>query len=227
VKICVICGFLYLYYLWFQAGKGGLIMKESGKRGQNKRDIILEAAVQVFASKGYHNARMEEIATVAGIGKGTIYEYFNSKLQLFQEMLESSLDVYYNHLDANRKGQISFEERMSLVFKAHVTFCREQKDLTRILFWDTEIIDEELKDWFNQIRKKKEERVTELVEEGIARGELRAVDSRLLTNIIIGSLGSVWVPITLENWEVDPDVLAAEMIDMLMYGVKAKDNCKS
>ena len=41
----------------------------------------------MFFLQGLHNARMEEIAAVAGIGKGTIYEYFPSKLQLFQDML--------------------------------------------------------------------------------------------------------------------------------------------
>lgn len=202
-------------------------MKESGKRGQNKRGIILEAAVQVFSSKGYHNTRMEEIAMVAGIGKGTIYEYFNSKLQLFQEMLESCLDYYYEHMDANRKDQMGFEERMNMVFKTHLNFCREQKELTRILFWDTEIFDDELKDWAYQIRKEKEERVIELVEESIARGELRPVNPRLLTQIIMGSLGSIWVPITLENWEVDPDAMAKELTNILMNGVTAKGICTS
>lgn len=134
------------------------------KRAAIRRRTIIEAAIQVFSSKGYHNTRMEEIATVAGIGKGTIYEYFDSKLQLFQEMLESSLQSYYESVDAGNKEDMSFEERIYLLFEAHLIFCREQKELTRIIFWDAEIFDEELKDWTFQMRKEKEEKLIAIVQ---------------------------------------------------------------
>ncbi|MEN6392180.1 MAG: helix-turn-helix domain-containing protein, partial [Syntrophomonas sp.] len=65
----------------------------ASKRIKGKRELIIEAAIKVFSQKGYHNTRMEEIAQAAGIGKGTIYEYFESKLQLFQSMMEDSLQV--------------------------------------------------------------------------------------------------------------------------------------
>jgi AcrR family transcriptional regulator len=190
------------------------------KRAATRKKTIIDAAIQVFSSKGYHNTRMEEIATIAGIGKGTIYEYFDSKLQLFQEMLESSLQSYYETLDAGNKENMSFEERVYLLFEAHLIFCREQKQLTRIIFWDTEIFDEELKDWTIKIRKEKEEKLIAIVQEGINRGEIRDVGARLVSQIIIGSLGSIWVPITLEGWEVDPAHLARQLTEILMNGIR-------
>lgn len=191
------------------------------KRAATRRRTIIEAAIQVFSSKGYHNTRMEEIATVAGIGKGTIYEYFDSKLQLFQEMLESSLQSYYESVDAGNKKDMSFQERIYLLFEAHLIFCREQKELTRIIFWDAEIFDEELKDWTFQMRKEKEEKLIAIVQEGINRGEIRNdVGARLVSQVIIGSLGSIWVPITLEGWEVDPGVLASQLTEILINGIR-------
>jgi AcrR family transcriptional regulator len=195
-------------------------MKESGKRVQNKRDIILDAAVQVFSTKGYHNTRMEEIATVAGIGKGTIYEYFDSKLQLFQAMMESSLQIYYTRIDMPKLETLNFEERMSILFESHITFCREHKELTRIVFWDTEIWDEDLKDWTYNLRNEKEEKLTGIIQESIERGEIRDVDARLLTLMIIGTLGSLWVPITLDDWDISPAAMAAQLTDMIMRGIK-------
>ncbi|MGS0763290.1 TetR/AcrR family transcriptional regulator [Syntrophomonas curvata] len=195
-------------------------MKESGKRGQNKREIILDAAAQVFSGKGYHNTRMEEIAMVAGIGKGTIYEYFDSKLQLFQAMMESSLQAYYMRMDMPRMETLTFIERMSVLFEAHITFCREHKELTRIIFWDTEIWDEELKDWTFNLRNEKEEKLTAIIRDSIKRGEIRDVHAKLLTLLIIGCLGSLWVPITLEDWDISPSVLAAQLTDIIMSGIK-------
>ena len=195
-------------------------MKDSGKRVQSKRKIILDAAVQVFSTKGYHNTRMEEIATVAGIGKGTIYEYFDSKLQLFQAMMESSLQIYYNRIDMPKLETLTLEERLSVLFESHITFCRENKDLTRIVFWDTEIWDEDLKDWTYNLRNEKEEKLTGIIQDSIERGEIRNVDAKLLTLLIIGSLGSLWVPITLDDWDISPADMAAQLTDIIMKGIR-------
>ncbi len=50
-----------------------------------KRKKILEASMRVFAKKGVENTKMKDIAKSAGIGKGTIYEYFNSRDEILQK----------------------------------------------------------------------------------------------------------------------------------------------
>ncbi|MCY4439236.1 MAG: TetR/AcrR family transcriptional regulator [Deltaproteobacteria bacterium] len=65
---------------------------------ERKRSEILEAAMLVFARKGFHRSKMEEVAAAAKIGKGTIYEYFDSKHQLLQALhgyMLSKLKDYY------------------------------------------------------------------------------------------------------------------------------------
>ena len=62
-------------------------MNGSDKLCGDKRLRIIEAAVIVFSRKGFHRAKVEEIAEVAGVGKGTVYEYFKSKKELFLEMV--------------------------------------------------------------------------------------------------------------------------------------------
>ncbi len=193
-------------------------MTTRDKKG--KRELIIEAAVQVFSSKGYHNTRMEEIANIAGIGKGTIYEYFKSKLQLFQEMLGDGLRVYYDNFDPDKMKQMPVEERLRLIFETHVRFCRDNKDLTRILFWDTEVIDDELREWGFKQRKDKEERILNIIKEGVARGEVRDVNPELVKIIITGSVGAMWAPITLDGWDVDPELLAREATAIIMNGIK-------
>ena len=54
----------------------------------NKKDRIIEAAAQVFARSGYSNASVASIARQANIGKGTVYEYFQSKEDLFFAVFE-------------------------------------------------------------------------------------------------------------------------------------------
>ncbi len=184
-----------------------------------KRELIIDAAIQVFSTKGYYNARMEEIASIAGVGKGTIYEYFSSKLQLFQEMLEESVKVYFGEIKFLEKEDLPFEEKLSLLLAGHIQFCKEHKELTRIVFWDTEIIDEELKEWSNKMRREKEEYMSDIIESSIAKGDIKPINPRLLTLMIGGMLGSLWAPITLDNWDVDAQDLAREITELVMSGV--------
>lgn len=193
-------------------------MKCTGGRG-GKRETIIEAAVKMFSDKGYHNTRMEEIALGAGIGKGTIYEYFSSKLQLFQEVMNSGLEEYYHTLSTADLAMSSFEERLHFMLEGHIRFCMENKQLTRIVFWDTDILDEELKEWGYSMRKEKEDRLCEIINEAIQKDELRLLDARLVTLMITGILSSIWAPITLEDWDEDPVQLAKQITDMIMHGI--------
>jgi len=69
-------------------------------RKEERRVEILEAATKVFASKGFHAAKVEEIADAARVGKGTIYEYFASKSELFDHMVDYMLTKYNQGLEA-------------------------------------------------------------------------------------------------------------------------------
>lgn len=54
---------------------------------QDRRDQIIDAAMQIFVNKGFSGANVSEIASLAGIAKGTIYLYFDSKEQIFSAIL--------------------------------------------------------------------------------------------------------------------------------------------
>lgn len=192
-------------------------IKISKKKGA-KYNQIIEAAVRVFSKKGYHNTKMEEIAVAAQIGKGTIYEYFDSKLHLFQEMLEKSINMYYESLRVNR-DHLSVTDRIQIIMGSHIRFLQEQKELTRLVFWDIDIFDEDLKKWGQAIHRNKEKRLKKLIVEGIERGEFRNIDPTLATLAIMGILGSLWAPITLEEWDVDPADLARKVTDIVLHGI--------
>ncbi len=192
---------------------------DGNKSKESKRELITEAAIQVFSRKGYHHSKMEEIAMEAGIGKGTIYEYFPSKLQLLQDIMEQSYRLYDHTLDLTLAGG-TLEDKLEAMIRGHLQFCQDNKDLTRILFLDTDVIDEELRQWAWQKKVQKEQYLQEMFAEAIRRGEIKPMDDRLLTIVIGGILMSFWGPIVMENWQVDPGVAAHQVNNMIMRGIK-------
>lgn len=80
-----------------------------GKREENKKqkqEAILEAALKVFSEKGYAVAKIAEVAQAGGVGKGTIYEYYNSKENLFFGVFQWYVDeiVSSGMVDASQLG---------------------------------------------------------------------------------------------------------------------------
>lgn len=73
------------------------------RRGQETQRRLLEAAEQVFAELGYHEASIVKITERAGIGLGTFYLYFDSKKTIFESLV----------IDLNRRVRHSMTERMA------------------------------------------------------------------------------------------------------------------
>lgn len=186
----------------------------------NKRQAIIEAGIKVFAQKGFHDARMEEIAVVAGIGKGTIYEYFTSKSYLFQEIVVASVSAYFESLAAIDFNNVTFREHIQILLTGHLRFCIENKELTRIVFWDMEIMDAKLKEWGNNMRKEKQLRIIELINQGMASGEIRELDPQLLTLLMMGIFTAFWAPIAIDALTIDPAVAAQQITDIVFNGIK-------
>lgn len=194
---------------------------KGSKKKKEKRQLILEAAVQEFARKGYHNTRMEEIAQTAGIGKGTIYEYFESKLKLFQAMMEDSLRAYFVTLEENGQKPVTMEQRLTKLVESHISFCLANKELTRVVFWDPDTFDSELRDWTVSIRAEKLQRTADLIREGIDQGEVRSdLDIRIMSEVILHTLGAFWYPLVVEGWDADPAVMARQYTEIIMNGIR-------
>lgn len=87
---------------------------------QSKHDLILQSARQVFMEKGYHAATSEEIAKVAGIGKGTIYQYFASKKDIYDEVRTISMQEYCDSIIQAISLENSFAENIRDLVHAHV-----------------------------------------------------------------------------------------------------------
>lgn len=195
-------------------------MKDIIGKTVNKRERILMAAVEVFTRRGYNNVRMEEIAETAGIGKGTLYEYFDSKMQLFNEMIIKSWEEYSNSLTADSIHELNFEESIREIIKGHFTFSKEKKKLARVLFWDTEIMDEELKEWMRRRRKEQEKLIDQMVSRAVDAGEIKPVDKMLVYIILGGLVGSIWAINIMNNWEIDPQELADQLTEAVMDGIR-------
>ncbi|HEY5659269.1 MAG TPA: TetR/AcrR family transcriptional regulator [Gaiellaceae bacterium] len=100
---------------------------------EDKRRLILDAAVRVFARKGYHASRVGDIAEEAGVAHGLLYHYFRSKDELLETIFR---ETWRDVLDAVRvveETDESARERLAGVAKILLRAWRRDPDLVRVL----------------------------------------------------------------------------------------------
>ncbi len=77
---------------------------------KEKRELILDTSLKLFAENGFHQTSMEQISRKAGISKGLTYNYFESKNTVLNEILKKGFDAIYTHFDLNKDGILTFNE---------------------------------------------------------------------------------------------------------------------
>jgi AcrR family transcriptional regulator len=98
-------------------------MTREEKKQQTKK-AILEAAVRLFDEKGFEKTSIEELAREAGIGKGTIYTYFQTKSEIFYAFCEEQLEFIHEELASKTDPNAPVIEQVMTVFMGeflHVT----------------------------------------------------------------------------------------------------------
>jgi AcrR family transcriptional regulator len=77
---------------------------------QEKTKLILDTALELFAEKGYHQTSISDITRKAGISKGLIYNYFESKDEVLRSIIQTGYDAAYDNLDLNGDHSLAKEE---------------------------------------------------------------------------------------------------------------------
>lgn len=185
----------------------------------DKRERILDAAQSVFSRKGYHQARVEEIAVLADVGKGTVYEYFSSKLELFQQMFIRVIDRYSKTMSGVFSNNECVTDRIRKMFKFHLQFAIDNREFVLVSFGDIGSVDEELHQWMLSSRNKKVDTLRVIVQEGIDRGEFRNVDPAVVAHMIAGIIQALTIPIILGEKLEQTEVMAESAADVLFRGI--------
>ena len=88
-----------------------------------KRSQILRAATDVFSAREFHTVPVDDVATAAGVGKGTLYLYFPTKEQLFYATILEALDVLLAELESAVRGRTGEDAPSPREFSAMANNC--------------------------------------------------------------------------------------------------------
>jgi len=196
-------------------------------RKEEKRGLIIGAAAKVFARRGFASTLMAEIAIEAGIGKGTLYEYFDSKEDLFFNVFE----WFVKATEAEAKVSISAlggsaSERLGALSDSLMSSWAQMEDMYSLVmeFWSASA-SSQMRERFKQAFKNGysdfRQIVSTLIREGIERGEFQPhVDIESVAAALVGT----WDALLLQAWfddDFNPLTAARGFMTVVINGLTA------
>lgn len=187
----------------------------------NKEKEILIAAAKVFSEKGFHKAKMQTIADSANVGKGTLYEYFNSKNHLFEEMIKLFIITYIETLEGEIEKSNTLEETLYNIANLHGKFIHTHIDMWNNLMNNSLDISDNMKKEICKIKEYLLNTVSKSIQEYKDKGEIRNdIDERIFIMSLFGTLNIFYAEkIKMEKRELD-NIDPTPVIDILINGIK-------
>ena len=194
------------------------------KRTSDKRDRILEAAVKVFARKGYFAARVADIAGQAGVADGTIYLYFRNKEDILVSLFD---EIMAEHIEKGRAELASVEgaaARLLVIAQHHLRLLGGNRDVAVVFQVEfrqsTKFMERFTAGWLHDYLAV----ITEVIEEGQNDGTFRPDLSRkVATKAFFGALDEMVTSWVLSPKDYDLVSQAAPVVDLFLRGAAVSE----
>lgn len=183
---------------------------------------ILDAAVKVFAEKGFHRATIPDIAKVAGIAVGTIYNYFGKKEDLLFALMHRMNETENRDEDLAMSGEMDMHTFFYHYIKHRYTFMSDQGLVLMRAVLPEVLTNEEMRTRYReQLIEPTFKMAEQYFEVMVEQGKIRPVDAPITLRIISATFLGLMVLRMLGDSVVDTqwDELAGNMTDMMLDGL--------
>jgi AcrR family transcriptional regulator len=199
------------------------------RRPEARPDEILDAAHQVFGELGFARAKLEDVARLAGVSKGTLYLYFDSKETLFREMVRAK--VVANLAEAEEMVRTHEGPSRDLLVTLATGMYHRMREvamarISRVVQAEFGCFPELARFYFEEVILRTRRLVQEVIQRGVASGEFRpeALDfaARGLPSMLVHTAN-----VQCFFQQFDPDALKDQqaiegLIDLFLNGVLAR-----
>lgn len=191
------------------------MIKPKTKRGEATLEKLIDAAAAVFYEKGFHGGSISDITRRAGVGNGTFYIYFDSKLSVYRYLLVE----YGKRIRAKSNQAISGcttrKEAERLGIRSFFEFVLEDQGIFNII-WESLYIDKTLfDDFYTTFSKFYVSRLKKAQESG----EVRDIDPQVLSYVLMGITNFVALNSLVLKQETNIDFLVDEVMKVLEKGI--------
>ncbi|MDF1594849.1 MAG: TetR/AcrR family transcriptional regulator [Acidimicrobiia bacterium] len=182
---------------------------------QERRQQLLDVALQVFSGAGYHATTMDDIAATAGVTKPVLYQHFSSKRALYLHLVDDVGDRMARAITDSTSRADSPRRQVEVGIGTYFHFIADNRAAFLLLFEGADRTDQDVADAMSRIEDSMAELVAPLIAAGIDADQQRA-----LAYGIVGAAeaaGRAWATGKLRT---DLDLLAVEIAELAWSGLR-------
>jgi len=198
----------------------------------DKRSLIQDAAIKVFATHGYHGSRVSDIACEAGIAYGLVYHYFSNKDEILASIFEERWSGFLEMVEAIAGGTTSTEDRLVSVAALILDAYRVRPDWVKVLVLEIQRSSRFAEPSQIEAVGRLLDAVARILRSGQESGEIRKeLDPNVACYVLIGALDLVITSLVLgitrlEGGQQDEREfylkVARTVVDIFMHGMAAE-----
>lgn len=159
-----------------------------------RKDQILKAAQNVFSLKGFHDARIDDIAKEACVGKGTVYQYFSSKQEVFDEAFIMSINQIHERFDEIISCNCTFIDKTKKITNFILTEAIQVTGRIDSICASEGIVSKKLGEVYENHMVYIYKILDELIEQGKNENIIKKdIDTEVISTIMIGSIKQYFV----------------------------------
>jgi TetR/AcrR family transcriptional regulator, fatty acid metabolism regulator protein len=200
------------------------ILKRSGENAVgDKRQQILDAAVEVIAENGYFNSPVSAIAARAGVADGTIYLYFKSKDDVLRTAIDNHFERIYRQVEERFETMDDPREQLEFVARLHLESASVNRGMAILL--QTEL--RQSAKFIAEFSQHHLARYIQVVREVIRRGQQQGIFRRdisdgVVAHCMFGAIDELLSSAIFTQREYDAQTTAAQVIGVLMRGIASE-----
>jgi len=160
------------------------------------RERILEAAVKVFATKGYHDTKVDDIVSKSKTSKGSFYFYFPSKQDIFLALVDTFAELLESRLHARIDSETSGMARLDLALHVCLETFGQYRGLAKIAFVQATGLGLAFEEKRRAVNDRFIEIIKDNLDEAVAEGSIPALDTEVAACAWMGALNEIvlrWV----------------------------------
>ncbi|GAB6137704.1 TetR/AcrR family transcriptional regulator [Halanaerobaculum tunisiense] len=184
----------------------------------NKKELLREKAVDVFAQEGYHDTKVKMIAERAGVAVGTVYNYFSNKREILNYIFAVELDNKLEFLSKVKQKEISLKDKLIMFLNHQFEHLEENPNLATVLVQEIRMPRKHSLEAVENFLKQLPEIFVEMIDEAKERREIREVNSDLIANAIFQTIRSIAMMVV-QNDEYNFSEAKRELINFFWLGI--------
>lgn len=180
-----------------------------------RRHQLLDVALDVFATRGFHVTSMDDVAEAAGVTKPVLYQHFRSKRALYLELLD---EVGSQLRDAITKASVEASgprQQVEAGCAAYFRFVADHRNAFRLLFGSGARRDEEFADAVRRVEEGIAETVATFIE-----ADIDDEHRRMLGHAVVGMAEGTSRYWLVNGHDFDPDVLSRRIAELAWAGLR-------